>query len=86
MNTADYPTRVRIIEEGPREGFQSEANQIPTSDKVRLIEALAETGLRSIACCSFVDPKRVPQMADAEAIATSVHRKDSVSYHALWLE
>jgi hydroxymethylglutaryl-CoA lyase len=85
MSNAHFPVGIRIFEEGPREGFQSETSAIPTSDKVRLIEALAETGLRDIACCSFVDPKRVPQMADAETIAASLRRKSGVGYRGLWL-
>ena len=65
---SDLPKRVTIDEEGPREGFQSEKKMIPVADKVRLIEALAETGLERIACVSYVNPKRVPTMADAEEV------------------
>lgn len=82
---ADLPTRVRICEEGPREGFQMEPSTIPTGDKIRLIEALAETGLADIACCSFVSAARVPQMADAEAIVAGTHRRPGVRYTGLWL-
>ncbi len=49
---SDLPKRVTINEEGPREGFQSEKKMIPVADKVRLIEALADTGLKHIACVS----------------------------------
>ena len=66
---SDLPKRVLIAEEGPREGFQSEKKMIPVADKVRLIEALADTGLGRIACVSYVNPKRVPTMADAEEVA-----------------
>ena len=66
---SDLPKRVTINEEGPREGFQSEKKMIPVADKVRLIEALADTGLKHIACVSYVNPKRVPTMADAEEVA-----------------
>lgn len=82
---ADLPRRVRICEEGPREGFQMEPPTIATADKIRLIEALAETGLGDIACCSFVSPTRVPQMADAEAIVAGTHRRPGVRYTGLWL-
>ena len=68
---SDLPKRVTINEEGPREGFQSEKKAIPVSEKVRLIEALAETGLKHIACVSYVNPKRVPSMADAEEVAAA---------------
>tara|TARA_R110000868_G_scaffold226080_8_gene478562 strand:+ start:4131 stop:5054 length:924 start_codon:yes stop_codon:yes gene_type:complete len=82
---SDLPTRVRICEEGPREGFQSEPVGIATQDKVALIDALAQSGLRDIACCSFVDTTRVPQMADAEAIAAGLTKRDGVHYTGLWL-
>ena len=68
---SDLPKRVSIDEEGPREGFQSEKKAIPVADKVRLIEALADAGLKRIACVSYVNPKRVPTMADAEEVAAS---------------
>lgn len=82
---SDLPKTVRICEEGPREGFQSEPVGISTQDKVTLIDALARTGLHDIACCSFVDTVRVPQMADAEAIAASIQRRDDVRFTGLWL-
>ena len=82
---SDLPKRVLIDEEGPREGFQSEKKMIPVADKVRLIEALADTGLGRIACVSYVNPKRVPTMADAEEVAASIRRKPGIQYSALWL-
>jgi hydroxymethylglutaryl-CoA lyase len=81
----DLPKRVTINEEGPREGFQSEKRIIPISGKVRLIEALAETGLRHIACVSYVNPKRVPTMADAEEVAAAIRQRPDVEYAALYL-
>ena len=53
---SDMPKTVEIHEEGPREGFQIEPGPIGSADKVRLIEALAQTGLRDIQVCSFVNP------------------------------
>lgn len=82
---SDLPKRVTIDEEGPREGFQSEKKVIPVADKVRLIEALADTGLKRIACVSYVNPKRVPTMADAEEVASRIDRRPGVQYSALWL-
>ncbi len=82
---SDLPTRVRIQEEGPREGFQIEKAAIPTEDKVRLIEALAETGLATVQCVSFVDPKRVPGMADADMVARMIRRRPGVQYTCIWL-
>lgn len=76
---------VRICEEGPREGFQSEPPGIATDDKVRLIEALADTGLPEINCCSFVSKTQVPQMADAETVIATVRRRSAVQYTGLWL-
>jgi hydroxymethylglutaryl-CoA lyase len=82
---SDLPTRIHIQEEGPREGFQIEQAAIPTEDKVRLIEALAETGLATVQCVSFVDPKRVPGMADADIVARTIRRRPGVQYTCIWL-
>ena len=82
---SDLPAEVAIQEVGPREGVQFEPPGIPTSDKIRLIEALAATGLREIECTSFVNPKVVPQMADADEIARGIRRRDGVTYGCLWL-
>lgn len=83
---SELPTNfIKISEEGPREGFQSEPPGIPTSDKIQLIEALAEVGLTEINCCSFVNNTQVPQMADAEAVITGVRRNPKVLYTGLWL-
>lgn len=81
---ADLPQRVDIHEEGPREGFQIEPGPIPTADKIALIEALAETGLRHIQVCSFVNPRLVPGWADAEAVCGGFAPKPGVHYAALW--
>ncbi len=85
MTSSDLPARVLIHEEGPREGFQIERGPIAPADKVRLIEALAGTGVTKIDCVSFVSPKRVPQMADAEDVAAAVHKRPGVAYTGLWL-
>lgn len=82
---SDLPARITIHEEGPREGFQIETTPIAVVDKVRLIEALAETGLPEIQCTSFVNPAQVPQMADAEAVAAAIRRRPGVRYTGLWL-
>ena len=80
----DLPNHVDIHEEGPREGFQIEPGPISTADKIALIEALAETGLRHIQVCSFVNPRLVPGWADAEAVAGGFTAKPGVDYTALW--
>ncbi|WP_426958599.1 hydroxymethylglutaryl-CoA lyase [Muricoccus radiodurans] len=81
---SDLPKRVHIQEEGPREGFQIEPGPIATADKIRLIEALAETGLDHIQVCSFVSPKIVPGWADAEDTVAGFKAKPGVHYTALW--
>src|SRR3954464_3029583 len=80
----DLPKHVEIHEEGPREGFQIEPGPIPSADKIRLIEALAETGLRHIQVCSFVNTRLVPGWADAEAVAAGFAPRPGVHYTALW--
>lgn len=80
----DIPKFVSITEEGPREGFQFEQSAIPTSDKVRLIDALSQTGLKRIQVVSFVDPRRVPGMADAANVVRQMTPRDRVNYTALW--
>jgi len=76
---------VRIVEEGPREGFQTEATVIATADKIALIEALADAGLGEINCASFTNRQQMPQMADAEAIFAGLARRGGVRYTGLWL-
>jgi isopropylmalate/homocitrate/citramalate synthase len=80
----DLPSRVEIHEEGPREGFQIEPGPIPSADKIRLIEALAETGLRHIQVCSFVNTRLVPGWADAEAVVEGFTAKPGVEYTGLF--
>jgi hydroxymethylglutaryl-CoA lyase len=78
-------TDVELIEVGPRDGLQNEAAILPTADKVRLIERSVVAGLRRIEAVSFVNPKRVPQMADAEAVMERLPRPDGVRYAGLVL-
>jgi len=82
---SDLPKRVHITEEGPREGFQFEKGAIPTERKVALIDALSQTGLDHIQIVSFVNPKAVPGMADAEAVVAGITPQPGVAYTALWL-
>jgi hydroxymethylglutaryl-CoA lyase len=82
---SDLPKFVHLKEEGPREGFQIEKGPISTDRKVELIDALSETGLRQIVVCSFVNPKVVPQMADADEIVRRIRRKPGVKYTGVWL-
>lgn len=82
---SDLPKSVRINEEGPREGFQIEPATIPTARKIEFIEALSGTGLKHIQIVSFVNPKRVPGMADAEDVVHGFRPAPGVEYTALWL-
>ncbi|MEZ5881365.1 MAG: hydroxymethylglutaryl-CoA lyase [Nitratireductor sp.] len=82
---SDLPKSAIIREEGPREGFQSEKEFVPTEDKLRLIRSLAETGLPEVQCVSFVNPKWVPNMADAEEVANAIERVPGVRYTGIWL-
>jgi isopropylmalate/homocitrate/citramalate synthase len=80
----DLPSHVEIHEEGPREGFQIEPGPIPTGEKIRLIEALAETGLHHIQACSFVNTRLVPGWADAEAVVEGFKARPGVHYTPLF--
>ncbi len=78
MSTA-LPESVLIREVGPRDGFQNEPERIPTDDKVRLIDALARTGVPRIEVTSFVRPEVVPQLSDAAEVLARVDIPDDVS-------
>ena len=82
---SDVPKSIRIREEGPREGFQIEKNFISTERKIEFINALAKTGLHHIQTVSFVDPRRVPNSADAEAVVAGIIPVPGVHFTALWL-
>lgn len=76
-------TRVRIVEVGPRDGLQNEASPIPTATKIALIEQLTAAGLPVIEATSFVSPKWVPQLADAEPVYTGITKPNGVDYPVL---
>jgi len=82
---SDLPKRIHIQEEGPREGFQFEKGTIPTRRKIELIDRLSLTGLDHIQIVSFVNPKAVPGMADAEEVVRGITPQPGVAYTALWL-
>ena len=73
---------VEIREVGPRDGLQNE-DPVPTEAKVSLLDALSRTGVRRIEAVSFVHPKAIPQMADADEVWARVSRVDGVRYSAL---
>jgi len=82
---SDLPAAVHITEEGPREGFQIEKGPIATANKIALIDALSQTGIDRIQIVSFVNPKNVPGMEDAEDVVRGITPRPGVAYTALWL-
>jgi hydroxymethylglutaryl-CoA lyase len=70
-----YPKHVKIVEVGPRDGLQNEAQWVPTEIKVAFIDRLAAAGFPNIEATSFVSPKWVPQMADAVEVMASITRR-----------
>ena len=81
----EFPTTVEIIEVGPRDGLQREPVIIPVAQKVALINALVDAGLKRIQVTSFVHPRLVPQMADAEALCAQLTHHPDVQYSGLAL-
>jgi hydroxymethylglutaryl-CoA lyase len=77
------PDRVTIVEVGPRDGLQNESALVPTATKVALVERLAAAGLRHVEATSFVNPKAVPQLADAAEVMAAIDRVDGVTYPVL---
>jgi len=77
--------KINLIEVGPRDGLQSEAALLPTAIKLQLIERLVAAGVRRLEVTSFVNPKKVPQMADAEALMAALPPVAGVAYIGLVL-
>jgi hydroxymethylglutaryl-CoA lyase len=77
------PTRVKIVDVGPRDGLQNEKEPVPAEVKVGLVHRLQDAGLTEIEVTSFVSPKWVPQMADAAEVMARVERKPGVRYSVL---
>lgn len=76
---------VEIVEVGPRDGLQSEPGVMPTEAKIAFIERLIDAGLRRLEVTSFVNPKKVPQMADAEQVLAGLRKRADVRYVGLVL-
>ncbi|WP_242340741.1 MULTISPECIES: hydroxymethylglutaryl-CoA lyase [Anaeromyxobacter] len=74
---------VTVYEVGPRDGLQNEARTVPPGDKLALVRALAEAGLRRIEATSFVSPRWIPQLADAAEVTAALPRAEGVSYVVL---
>jgi hydroxymethylglutaryl-CoA lyase len=79
----DLPSRVRIREVGPRDGFQNEPEILPTERKVELIDALARTGVKRLEVTSFVRADVIPQLADAAQVLERVSIPDGVAVSVL---
>ncbi|MBV8599944.1 MAG: hydroxymethylglutaryl-CoA lyase [Candidatus Eremiobacteraeota bacterium] len=83
LSLSNLPSRVKIVEVGPRDGLQNEKAQIPTADKIRYIDMLSDAGLPVIEATSFVSPKAIPQLADADEVFRSIRKRDGVTYLVL---
>jgi hydroxymethylglutaryl-CoA lyase len=79
----DIPSSIEFVEVGPRDGLQNEKELVSTADKLALIDRAIEAGARRIEVTSFVNPKRVPQMADAEDVCAGLTLCDDVTYIGL---
>jgi hydroxymethylglutaryl-CoA lyase len=74
---------IEFVEVGPRDGLQNEKALVATADKIALIERAIDAGARRIEVTSFVNPKKVPQMADADAVCAALPQRDDVTYIGL---
>ncbi len=77
------PDSIKIVEVSPRDGLQNESTILATEDKVRLIYSLVKSGLSNIEVTSFVNPKLVPQLADAELLLEKLPWSENITYNAL---
>ena len=77
------PTRVKLVDVGPRDGLQNEKQTVPAEVKIELVHRLQEAGLKEIEVTSFVSPKWVPQMADNTQVMAGIRRKPGVRYSVL---
>jgi len=79
----NYPSRVRLVDVGPRDGLQNEKQPVASGDKIALVHRLQQAGLREIEVTSYVSPKWVPQMADNHAVMSGIARGAGVRYSVL---
>ena len=78
-----YPSRVKLVDVGPRDGLQNEKGQVPAAVKIELVHRLQDAGLKEIEVTSFVSPKWVPQMADNAEVMAGIERRSDVRYSVL---
>ncbi len=79
----EMPSSIEIVEVSPRDGLQNEKHSIPAADKLALIARAIDAGARRIEVTSFVNPKAVPQMADADDVCAGLPQRDDVTYIGL---
>ena len=79
----NYPSRVQLVDVGPRDGLQNEKSPVPADVKIELVHRLQAAGLQEIEVTSYVSPKWVPQMADNHAVMQGVKRQSGVRYSVL---
>lgn len=80
MSTHDH---VRVMEVGPRDGLQNEKTILPVADKIALVDRLSACGLPAVEVTSFVSPRWIPQLADAEQVLAGISRRPGVDYPVL---
>ncbi|RWS25144.1 hypothetical protein B4U80_04072 [Leptotrombidium deliense] len=83
INVKKYPSFVKIVEVGARDGLQNEKKFVPTATKIELINRLSDSGLRVIEVTSFVSPKWVPQMGDHSELFSTIKKLPNVNYPVL---
>jgi hydroxymethylglutaryl-CoA lyase len=83
MPDVSLPAEVRVVEVGPRDGLQNEPAEVPAAVKVELIERLAAAGVPVVEATSFVSPKWIPQLADADEVFARIRRRPGTSYPVL---
>ncbi len=83
MSQIHLPSRVKIVEVGPRDGLQNEKQPVPAAVKIELVQRLQDAGLKEIEVTSFVSPKWVPQMADNHEVMQGIQRQPGVRYAVL---
>jgi len=79
----NLPSKVKLVDVGPRDGLQNEKSPVPAAVKIELVHRLQDAGLTEIEVTSFVSPKWVPQMADAAEVMAGMQRKPGVRYSVL---
>jgi hydroxymethylglutaryl-CoA lyase len=83
VKNSAWPSEVLIVDVSPRDGLQNDSADLTTAQKVELIDGLVSAGVKRVECTSFVSPKAVPKMADADAVAEQIRRRPGHQYACL---